>query len=138
MLLFVYVCGEGGSGREHCWRRLTLSLPISLYQFNLLTATYWQYNGKDTTMYVDPILPFGLRSAPKISTPWLGMVYRCIHHVFHYLYDFITVCPPLSPECAGALDTLNRTCEQLGIPITDHNPEGPTTCLTFYVSKWTW
>lgn len=54
-------------------------------------------------VYVDPMLPFGLRSAPKIfnvvadALEWY-LHWKGIRHIFHYLDDFIVVGPPSSPE----------------------------------------
>lgn len=65
--------------------------------------------------YVDPCLPFGLRSAPKIfnavadALEW-HLRHLGIRHVAHYLDDFIVVGPPGSPECAEALNTVEATC----------------------------
>ena len=87
-------------------------------------------------LYIDPMLPFGLRSTPKMFNAfadglewylrWLG-----IRNIFHYLDDFLVVGPPMSSECAVALATLNQACAQLGIHIAEHKHEGPTSCLTF-------
>ena len=96
-----------------------------------LQAVEWQ--GK---YYVDPMLPFGLRSAPKIFNAIadaLEWCLRCggIRHIYHYLDDFIIIGPPRSRDCAEALDILNRTCKVLGVPIAEHKRDGPTTCLTY-------
>ena len=87
-------------------------------------------------LYVDPMLPFGLRSASKIFNAladglewYLG--HLGVRFVFHYLDDFLVVGPPASPECAKALAVLDGACAWLGIPIAEHKREGPTTCLTF-------
>jgi hypothetical protein len=87
-------------------------------------------------VYVDPMLPFGLRSAPKIfnavadGLEWY--LRGCgIRHVAHYLDDLIVIGPPRSSECAEALATLDDVCSQLGIPFAQHKRDGPTTCLTF-------
>ena len=90
----------------------------------------------DGAVYVDPMLPFGLRSAPKIFNALADGLEWYLHHqgtrqIFHYLDDFLVVGPPASPECGEALATLDRACNWLGIPIADHKREGPTTCLTF-------
>lgn len=59
-----------------------------------LQAMEWQ--GK---IYVDPMLPFGLRSAPKIfnavadALNW-HMIEAGIRFVLHYLDDFIVIGPP--------------------------------------------
>ena len=96
-----------------------------------LQAVEW-----DGMIYVDPILPFGLRSAPKIFNAVADALEWCIRkrgvlHIFHYLDDFIVIGPPNSSVCAEALATLDQTCSQLGVPIADHKRDGPTTCLTY-------
>ena len=88
-------------------------------------------------LYVDPMLPFGLRSAPKIFNAVADVLewylkQQGIRQVFHYLDDFIVVAPPQSPECAVALETLDCACAFLGVPIAEHKRDGPTTCLTFF------
>ena len=61
-------------------------------------------------VFIDPMFPFGLRSAPKIfnavadALNWL-LHQRGIPHVLHYLDDFIIISPPhsgipLSPSSA--------------------------------------
>ena len=96
-----------------------------------LQAVEWRGN-----VYIDSMLPFGMRSAPKLfdavadALEWY-LRQRGIRQVFHYLDDFIAVAPPASPECARALDTLNESYVRLGIPIAEHKWDGPTTCLTF-------
>ena len=82
------------------------------------------------------MLPFGLRSAPKIFDALADGLKWYLGHlgvscVFHYLDHFLVVGPPASPECAEALASLDRACTWLGIPIAEHKHEGPTTCLTF-------
>ena len=87
-------------------------------------------------VYVDPMLPFGLRSAPKIfnaiadALEW-GVRQQGVAHIFHYLDDFIVIGAPDSPECARALAILMHTCTRLGVPLADHKREGPATCLTY-------
>ena len=66
---------------------------------------------------MDPMLPSGLRSAPKIfnamaySLEWY-LQKRGVRHVFHYL-------------SRGLL------CAFLRILIAEHKRDGPTTCFTF-------
>ena len=87
-------------------------------------------------IYIDPMLPFGLQSAPKLfiavadALEW-HLKQRGIRHVFHYLDDFIVVARPASPDCRIAIGILNEACTYLGVPIADHKRDGPTTCLTF-------
>ena len=87
-------------------------------------------------LYIDPMLPFGLRSAPKIfnavadALQW-HLQRSGIPLIRHYLDDFIIIAPAQSPRCEEYLSILNRECTALGIPIADHKRDGPTTCLTF-------
>ena len=87
-------------------------------------------------VYIDPMLPFCLRSASKLfnavadAIEW-HLKQRRIQHVFHYLDDFIVVARPASPNCREAIGILNEPCAYLGVPIADHKCDGPTTCLTF-------
>ena len=100
-------------------------------QDRILQAIQWE-----GSLYVDPMLPFGLRSAPKIfnavadALNWY-MIQLGIRNVLHYLDDFIVIGPPNSPECGSALALLERTCEELKVPLASHKREGPTTGLTF-------
>ena len=86
--------------------------------------------------YVDGMLPFGLRSAPKIFTAiadaleWI-VSRRGVAFVDHYLDDFIVLGPRGSPECAQALDTFRQACSELGVPLALDKIEGPACCLTF-------
>ncbi len=97
----------------------------------LLQAMEW-----DGQIYIDPMLPFGLRSAPKIfntitdALTW-HLLQKGVPFIDHYLDDFIVLGPPDSLMCASSLRILGEQCARLGIPIAEHKREGPTTCLTF-------
>ena len=83
-------------------------------------------------IYVNPMLPFGLRSAPKIFNAVADALHwylslRGITHLFHYLDDFIILAPPQSPCCQQDLSTLLEVCAELGVPIVSHKTEGLTT-----------
>ena len=59
-----------------------------------LQAVEW-----DGMLYVDPMLPFGLRSAPKIFNAVADVLEWCIRrrgvqHIFHYLDDFMSLAHP--------------------------------------------
>ena len=90
----------------------------------LLLGLEWE--GK---VFVEMVLPFGLRSAPKIfnavadALQWV-MISKGIKAVFHYLDDFITVGAPRSDECRRANHIMLTTCEQLGVPIAHEKCEG--------------
>ena len=96
-----------------------------------LQAVQW-----DGLIYIDPMLPFGLRSAPKIFNAVANALEWCardrgIQHIFHYLDDFVVVGPPETPCCGEAMATLLEVCATLGVPTAEHKRDGPTTCLTF-------
>ena len=88
------------------------------------------------SIFVDTMLPSGLRSAPKIfnavadAIQW-QLEQRGVEHFDHYLDDFIVWGPPGSPRCQEALDTMVQCCAQLGVPLVTHKTVGPTSCLTF-------
>ncbi|KAL5509536.1 hypothetical protein EMCRGX_G004926 [Ephydatia muelleri] len=87
-------------------------------------------------IFADPMLPFGLRSAPKIfnaiadALEWY-LKSRGIAHVFHYLDDFTIVGSPSSDECMRALSVMRQVCVELGIPLAEHKTEGPASRITF-------
>ena len=83
-------------------------------------------------VFADPMLPFGLRSAPKIfnaiadALEW-HLKSRGIAHLFHYLDDFTILGSPNSDECTRSLTVMRQVCTELGIPLADHKTEGPAT-----------
>ena len=82
------------------------------------------------------MLPFGLRSAPKIfsavanALQWILQA-EGLPHVEHYLDDFAIVGPPLSPACSHDLETLCAVCARLRVPLAPEKMMGPATCLPF-------
>ena len=86
--------------------------------------------------YVDAMLPFGLRSAPKIFTAVADAIEWCVRqrgvsYPEHYLDDFITYGPPSSSVCRRNLAILAEECKQLGATLAEEKSEGPTTKLQF-------
>lgn len=87
-------------------------------------------------VYVDGMLPFGLRSAPKIfnavadALQWI-VTQEGVEHIFHYLDDFAVLGPPDSPQCQWCLDTLVRICALLNIPLAIDKQAGPTAVIPF-------
>ena len=73
---------------------------------HLLQVMRW----KDA-VYVDPMLPFSLQSAPKLfnavadALEW-HVHHQGVQHIFHYLDDFIVV--GATEQCAEALFILDR------------------------------
>ena len=94
----------------------------------LLLGTQWEKQ-----YYVDTVLPFGLRSAPKIfnavadALQWV-VKQNGVTYLEHYLDDFITVGGANTEECADNLSTLLQTCSALGVPVAPEKTVSPTPC----------
>eukprot|EP00731_Ephydatia_muelleri_P005945 Em0003g193a len=76
-------------------------------------------------VFADPMLPFGLRSAPNIfnaisdALEW-HLKSRGIAHIFHYLDDFAILGPPNSNECTRSL-TMMRQANDLADDLSRNN-----------------
>ena len=87
-------------------------------------------------VYVDTVLPFGLRSAPAIFSAvadallWI-MYERGVRGGMHYLDDFLFIGRPQSQDCAQQLQAALRVCEELGVPVARGKIGGPSTTLVF-------
>ena len=87
-------------------------------------------------IYIDKVLPFGLRSAPIIFTAladalqWL-IKQEGVGFIEHYLDDYITIGKGDSDECAGNLEIMKRVCTKTGMPIEWDKVEGPATTISF-------
>ncbi len=87
-------------------------------------------------LYIDGMLPFGLRSSPKIfsavadALEWC-IIQRGVHDIFHYLDDFLVMGPPGSSICNDNLAILLKVCADLGVPLAPEKQEGPSPILTF-------
>lgn len=87
-------------------------------------------------IYVDTVLPFGLRSAPKLFTAladaleWV-LQQEGVSCLQHYLDDFFTMAPAGQQQCAANLAIIRRVCVQLGLPLKEEKIEGPSTSLVF-------
>ena len=89
---------------------------------------------RDNNIYIDPMLPFGLRSAHKIFNAVADALHWYLQQsgipwLFHYLDDFVILGPPHSYQCAQSLGILDQVCSTLNIPMATRKREGPTTCL---------
>ena len=87
-------------------------------------------------LFVDTVLPFGLRSAPKIfnaladGVEWITRQ-QGVQYLMQYLDDFLVMGPPDGKECHEGVHTLLGVLEDLGLPIAEDKLEGPGTKLTF-------
>ena len=87
-------------------------------------------------IYVDGMLPFGLRSAPKIFTVVADALEWCIHkagvtYIYHYLDYFAILGSPNSEECYRHLCCLQTVATELGVPLAPDKQDGPTTVIVF-------
>jgi hypothetical protein len=87
-------------------------------------------------IYIDTVLPFGLRSAPKIfsavadALEWV-LLEQGVSRLLHYLDDFLTMGDANTTECQNNLELIKRMCKFLGLPLKVEKLEGPTMVLTF-------
>ena len=85
--------------------------------------------------YVDTVLPFGLRCAPKIynaladAMQWI--IRRSSSEVLDYLDDFLIFGQPGPEGCGKALARALDLCAMLGVPIAAHKTEVPATRINF-------
>ena len=111
---------------EHAYR----NVPIHPSDRRLLGMTW------EDKFFVDTVLPFGLRSAPKIfsavadTLEWIALR-AGVTELLHYLDDFLTMGRAGSTECARNLQLLVELCRELGVPLKWQKVEGPSTTLTF-------
>ncbi len=87
-------------------------------------------------VYVDKVLPFGLRSAPKLYNAVAdALLWIIVHHDnvngLHYLDDFLLFGEPDSPQCGLSLQRALARCRVVGVPVAPRKTEGPTTKLVF-------
>ena len=86
------------------------------------------------SLYVDTVLPFGLRSAPKLLNVIADVVQFIAHsqgvqHITHYLDDYIIRGGPGLEQCETDIRMLIELCHCLGVPLADEKIEGPATEL---------
>ena len=105
-------------------------LPVHVADRHLL-AMRW-----NNQIYIDTCLPFGLRSAPRLFNvladllSWILMQHGILPLV-HYLDDFLTMGPADSTICHDNFSTIQRFCQELGIPLASDKLVGPSHSLTF-------
>ena len=88
----------------------------------------------DGRIYIDKMLPFGLRSAPIIfsvvadALQWI-LIQKHILKLLHYLDDYSSSQVTITGR--GAEQLLVSTCSVLGVLLEPSKLVGPATCLTF-------
>ena len=94
-------------------------------QDRILQAVQW-----NDIIYVDLMLPFGLRSAPKLLNAIADALEWILHQqgiafCKHYLDDFIIAGPPKCQNCRQALEMLDKVCDWAGSANGGAYKEGP-------------
>ena len=85
-------------------------------------------------VFVDMVLPFGLRSAPLLFTAvadalqW-AMESKGVSWLDHYIDDFFTVRDPGSPECTANVGFMRRVLAEASLPTEPDKDEGPATVV---------
>ena len=106
-------------------------IPVRQKDWNLL-GIYWK-----SKYYIDTCLPFGLRSAPFLfnqladAIHWILKNNYEVHHLLHYLDDFLTAGSADSNACNHNLTAMKSLCQAIRASIKNEKVEGPTTRLTF-------
>ena len=105
-------------------------IPVNPHQRHYLGMSW-----KSQT-YVDTMLLFGLRSAPKIFNAIADALEWCVSRggvesVYHYLDDFTVLGLPGTGQCAESLHILQKICEDLGVPLAPEKQAGPSTTIEF-------
>ena len=90
----------------------------------------------ESRFYVDTCLPFRLWSAPYLfnrlseAIHWILVNKYGVHHLLHYLDDFLTAGPPDSPVCSYNLTSMLSLCKRINAPVKSSKIEGPSTSIT--------
>eukprot|EP00731_Ephydatia_muelleri_P016296 Em0009g720a len=111
---------------EQAYRRI----PVHLDDRGLLGMRF------EGATYMDTVLPFGLRSAPKVFNAVAdALEWVCrrqgVSNILHYLDDFFTIGSPHTVECISNLAALRTIFNDLGVPLAEHKTVGPATSIVF-------
>jgi len=104
--------------------------------WELLGSTWINNMNGQTEYYVSTVLPFGLRSSPKLFNDFAVaaeyiMCDSGATYVNHYLDDFVTVGPPHSQECANNLSIMKSVCADLNFAVNPDKVVEACTQLEF-------
>lgn len=111
-------------------RQAYRNIPIAPKDRQLLGL---QWKGK---VYIDQVLPFGLRSAPLIFSAvadallWI-MLRQGVSWAIQCIDDFLTIGKPGTDECLFNVTTMQRICEEAGLPMEPSKSIGPATSLVY-------
>jgi hypothetical protein len=98
-----------------------------------LLGSSWKVNS-ETMYYISTVLPFGLRSSPKLFSDFayatkLVMLNYGVSDVDQYLDDFITLGPPSSVVCQQNMDLMLTVCQDVGFAVNLKKVAGPNSVL---------
>ena len=99
-------------------------------QDQLLLGVMWQ-----DSVYIDKVLPFGLRLAPKIFSAVADAIQWILHlngvdNIIHYLDDYVLVAKDRE-QADYQKAQLISTFTELGVPLEPSKLKGPSQCLSF-------
>ena len=108
-------------------------IPINPSDWNLL-GIHW----KDK-FYIDTCLPFGLRSTPYLfdrlsrAIHWILTNNYGVHHLVHYLDNFLTAGPADSAVCVQNRNAMLSVCEQINAPVKSSKKKNHLHQSLFFV-----
>jgi len=123
----VLACGPGTLMAKMDVQQAYRNLPVAPEDRHLLGMTW------ESRLFVDRVLPFGLRSAPLLFSAIAdALLYNNgVSWSIHYLDDFFTCGAPDSPECLQNMQAMQKICREAGLPLEPEKTVGPVTTLTF-------
>ena len=106
---------------EHAFR----NIPINPADRKFLGMSWKDW------VYVDTVLPFGLRSAPKIFNVIANAIEQILTNegvtdLMHYLDNFLFLGSLASQACSNNLKITKSSCNTLGLPLKHKKVEGAT------------
>ena len=87
--------------------------------------------------YIDKCLPMGCSISCSLFEKfasflqWAVQDQSGIQTVDHYLDDFLFLGRPDTNDCSLLMETFDRLCEELGIPVAVEKNEGPVTKIVY-------
>ena len=104
--------------------------------WDLLGSIYYDTETRHKQYYVDLVLPFGLRSSPKLFNEYADalqfiMLENGASECMHYMDDYVTLGPKNSTQCMNNLVIMQNVCEQTGFSINPNKLVLPNTVIEF-------
>ena len=104
--------------------------------WDLLGSTYYNLETHQKQYYVDLVLPFGLRSSPKLFNEYADalqfiMLKNGVSECMHYMDDYVTLGPKNSTQCRNNLEIMQKVCDDIGFSINPNKLVLPNTVIEF-------